>query len=56
MINEMFNLKVQKDGTKFKKLLKEPDYQKIVDLLTRAKKENVRQQGKTHMNPFPEAL
>ena len=34
MINETFNLKVQKDGSKFKKLLKEPEYQKIVDLLT----------------------
>ena len=29
----LFNLKVQKDGSKFKKLLKEPDYYKIVDLL-----------------------
>ena len=33
-INELFNLKVQKDRSKFKKLLKEPEYQKIVDLLT----------------------
>ena len=30
----LFNLKVQKDGSKVKKLLKELDYQKIVDLLT----------------------
>ena len=29
----MFNLKVQKDGSKLKKLLKEPKYQKVVDLL-----------------------
>ena len=29
-INLLFNLKVQKDGSKFKKLLKDPDYQKIV--------------------------
>ena len=36
-INMLFNLKVQKDGSKFKKLLKEPDYQKIVDLLTASK-------------------
>ena len=36
-INEMFNLKVQKDGSNFKKLLKEPEYQKIVDLLTSKK-------------------
>ena len=33
-INTLFNLKVQKDGSKFKKLLKEPEYQKMVDLLT----------------------
>ena len=33
-INGFFNLKVQKDGSKFKRLLKEPEYQKIVDLLT----------------------
>ena len=33
-INMLFNLKVQKDDSKFKKLLKEPDYQKMVDLLT----------------------
>ena len=34
MINEMLNLKVMKDGSKFKKMLKEPEYQKMVDLLT----------------------
>ena len=36
-INELFNLKVQKDRSKFKKLLKEPEYQKIVDLLKAGK-------------------
>ena len=36
-INMLLNLKVQKDGSKFKKLLKEPDYQKIVDLLIAGK-------------------
>ena len=36
-INETFNLKVRKDGSNFKNLLKEPEYQKIVDLLTRGK-------------------
>ena len=36
-INGLFNLKVQKDGSKFKRLLKEPEYQKIVDLLTAGK-------------------
>ena len=33
----LFNLKVQKDGSKYRKLLKEPEYQKIVDLLTARK-------------------
>ena len=32
-INESFNLKEQKGGSKFKKLLKVPEYHKIVDLL-----------------------
>ena len=36
-INGLFNLKVHKDGSKFKRLLKEPEYQKIVDLLTAGK-------------------
>ena len=36
-INELFNLKMQKDGSKFKRLLREPEYQKIVDLLTAGK-------------------
>ena len=30
-------LKVEKDGSKFKRLLKEPEYQKIVNLLTTRK-------------------
>ena len=33
----MFNFRVQKDGSKFKKQLKEPEHQKIVDLLTAGK-------------------
>ena len=36
-INGLFNLKVQKDGSKLKRLLKKPEYQKIVDLLTAGK-------------------
>ena len=36
-INGLFNLKVQKDGSKFKRLLKELQYHKIVDLLTAGK-------------------
>ena len=33
-INETFNPKEEKDGSKFKKLLKESEYQKIVNFLT----------------------
>ena len=33
-INRLFSLKVQRDGSKFRRLLKKPEYQKIVDLLT----------------------
>ena len=33
-IDETFNLNERKNGSKFKRLVKEPDYQKIVDLLT----------------------
>ena len=55
MINELFNLKVQKDGSKFKKLLKEPEYQKIVDLLTGGKGK-WKATRKPHMNPLPKAL
>ena len=36
-INMLFNLKMPKDGSKFKKLLKEAEYQKMVDLLTAGK-------------------
>ena len=54
-INETFNLKEQKDGSKFKKLLKESEYQKIVDLLTNGKGK-WKATRKPHMNPLPEAL
>ena len=33
-INKTFNLKEQKDGSKFKKLQKDLDHQKIIELLT----------------------
>ena len=33
-INEMFKLKVLKHGSKFKKLVENPDHEKIIDLLT----------------------
>ena len=36
-INKLFNMRVQKDSSKFKKKLKEPEHQKIVDLLTTRK-------------------
>ena len=38
-INILFSLRVQKDGSKFKKQQKEPEHQKIVDLLTAGKGE-----------------
>ena len=38
-INRLFSLRVQKDGSKFKKQLKEPEHQKIVGLLTAGKGE-----------------
>ena len=47
-INRLFNLSVQKDGSKFKKQLKEPEHQKIVDLLTVGKGE----WGGTKINHF----
>ena len=36
-INQTYNLNERKNGLTFKKLLKEPDFQKIVDLLTDGK-------------------
>ena len=36
-IDQIFNLNERKNGLKFKKLVKEPDFQKIVDLLTDGK-------------------
>ena len=47
-INKLLSLRVQKDGSKFKKQLKEPEHQKIVDLLTIGKGE---WKG-TKKNPF----
>ena len=36
-IDQSFNLNYRKNGSKFKKLVKEPDFRKIVDLLTDGK-------------------
>ena len=36
-INETFNLNERKNGSKFKRLIEEPNYQNIVDLLTDGK-------------------
>ena len=47
-INKLFNLSVQKDGSKFKKQLRELEHQKIVDLLIDRKGE---WKG-TKINPF----
>ena len=52
-INQTHSLHERKNGSKFKKQLKEPDFQKIVDLLTDGKgKWNATE--KTHTNPLPE--
>ena len=54
-INENFNLKEQKCGSRLKKLLRELEYQKIVDLQIDGKG-NYKATKKPHMNPFLEAL
>ena len=36
-INEVFQIKDPKNGSKYKKLLKEPNHEKIVDFLTAGK-------------------
>ena len=46
-IDETFNLKKRKNGSKFKRLVKEPDFQKIVDLLIDGK----RKWNSTRKNP-----
>ena len=53
-INETFNLKELKDGSKVKKFLKDPDCQKIVDLITMEKGNGILQ-GRTPMNLLKEA-
>ena len=50
-INRFFNLRVKKDGSKFTKQLKEPEHQKIVDLLTVGKG---KWKGISLLNPLPE--
>ena len=47
-INKTYNLKERKDGSKFKKLLKDPDHQKIVKLLMDRKGE----WNSTKKNPY----
>ena len=47
-INKTFNLKVLKDGSKFKKLKEKPDYQQIGELLTNGKGE----WNSSKKNPF----
>ena len=47
-INKTFNMNDQKDGSKFKKLQKDPDHHKIVELLTDGKGE----WNSTKNNPF----
>ena len=47
-INKTYNLKELKDGEKFKKLKKEPEFQKMVELLTDGKGE----WSSTKKNPY----
>ena len=37
IIDQTFNMNERKNGSKFKKLVKEPDFQKIIDLLNDGK-------------------
>ena len=51
-IDQKYNLHERKNGSKFKKLVKELDFQKIIDLLTDGKgKWNATR--KTHTSPSP---
>ena len=52
-IDQTYNLHEWKNGSKFKKLVKELDFQKIVDLLTDGKESGM-PPGKTHISPSPE--
>ena len=52
-IKRLFNLRVQKDGSKFKKQLREPEHQKIVDLLT-TEKGKWKGTRKTFSNALPD--
>ena len=52
-INKTYNLKELKDEFKFKKLQKEPEYQKIVELLTGGKGEWKNLLRRTHSNRLP---
>ena len=51
-INQTSNLKERKDGSIFKRLVEEPNFLKIVDVLTDAKGSGM-PPGKTRMNPSP---
>ena len=54
-INKTFNLKKLKNGSKFKKLKEELDYQKILELLTNGRGEWILPR-RTHLNRLPEDL
>ena len=51
-INQTFNLQKRNDGSKFKRLVEAPNFQKIVDLLTDGKGSGM-PPGRTRMNPSP---
>ena len=48
-IDKTYNLNEMKNGSKFKRLVKEPDFHKFVDLLTDGKG-NGMPPGRTHMS------
>ena len=52
-IDQTYNLQERKNGSKFKRLVQTPDYQKIVDLLTDGKGKWNATRKNPH-NPSPE--
>ena len=51
-IDQMYNLQEMKNGSKFKRLVETPDYQKIVDLLTDGNgKWNATKKSHTSLSP-----
>ena len=51
-IDQTYNLNVRKNGSKFKKMVEAPNFQKVVDLLTYGKGK-IMPPGRIHKNPLP---